>query len=629
MLKNLEALGERFEADILEQLPLKLPSLFGEDGKAIFRKKVIDGLKAKGKYKQKYIDRVKFEYTVIEHLGFIDYFLIVQDYVQWARRAGIKIGPGRGSVCNSLTAFALDITNIDSLYFDLDFDRFMRMDKKKVPDVDLDFETDRRHEVIAYIVSRYPGYSAQVVSYGLYKADNLLNDLFKVCDVDAVSDKAAIKKFVKDNIDEENFVYEEVKLKKECRMWNKQYQNIIEHFSKSYKKIRYFGTHAAGVAITGNNLLDYTALEMRGGKIVTAYDLGNLELIKVVKFDILGLRTMSSLKELEELTEEYFDYSWCEDEGILKEFGKGNTNGIFQFETSGAQGILREIQTDCVEDVLAASALNRPGPLSLRMPEAYAHNKVNVEDVAKSPWYRYSKETYGTIVYQEQIVRICREVGRYEWSAVDRILKVLKGRGRAIKFRDREIEELRVIFYAGAKAGGYSKAEADKIFSTLLIYSFNKGHAAGYAVISIQQMYYKVYHPELFWYITLKYAAKDEDLYKFKIMAVKDGNVLLLPHVNYRAEFSMQKVDGESTLAEGTINIKKVGEKAAKAIEDERRLNGRYTSIENFIDRIPKRQVNAGVVAALKECGALEFDKKVYFGRVKKYNSTLYMKGLN
>jgi DNA polymerase-3 subunit alpha len=328
--------------------------------------------------------------------------------------------------------------------------------------------------VIEYIVNKYVGHSAQVVSYGLYKADNLLNDLFKVCGVEAMQDKAAIKDYVKKHIEEEIFDYESIQESKECRYWNKQYDNIIEHFNNMYKQVRYFGTHAAGVAITGTALEDYTALEMHGGKIVTAYDLGNLELIHVVKFDILGLRTMSAVKELEEATGKLFDYSWCEDQKILKQFNEGNTDGIFQFETEGSQNILREIDCDCMEDVMAGSALNRPGPLSIRMPEAYGHNKQNLDDVKKSPWYRYSKETYGTIVYQEQIVRICREIGRYEWPNVDRILKVLKGRGRAIKFRDREIAELRKLFYDGAKAGGYSKQEAENIFNILLIYFVSK-----------------------------------------------------------------------------------------------------------------------------------------------------------
>jgi len=627
MVANLDEIVDKCEADILDQLPLKLPTVQGEDSLGTLIKEVKRGLKKKGKYTKEAIARCKHEIDVISHLGFVDYFLIVQDYVKWTKEQGIMVGPGRGSVCNSLTAYALDITNIDSLYFNLDFDRFMRMDKKKVPDVDLDFETDRRHEVIEYLVKKYEGFSAQVVSYGLYKVDNLLNDLFKVCGVEEVQDKLMIKKFLKDNVKEEIFDYEEVQKKIECKMLNKQFDNIVKHFSKMYKKIKYYGTHAAGVAITGADLIDYVALEKHGGKIVTAYDLGNLELIRVVKFDILGLRTMSVLKEMQELTGEYFEYSWCEDEKIMKEFGKGNTDGIFQFESNGAKNILQQIEADCVEDILAGSALNRPGPMSLKMPEAYANNKRNLEDVKSSPWFRYSKETYGTIIYQEQIVKICREIGKYEWGEVDRILKVLKGRGRAIKFRDREIAELKVIFYKGAKAGGYSKKEAEHIFNVLLIYSFNKGHAAGYGVISIEQMYYKVYHPEKFWYVTLKYAKK-EDRFRFETIYVRDGGIVLLPHVNFGSMYKMVKFEGEDVLSAGISNIKNVGEKAAAAIEAERK-KGRFKSLEDFLERVPKRQINAKVIRALQESGALEFKKSVYVERIKKYNSTLYMKGLN
>lgn len=628
MLDNLQEINDKCEEDILGQLPLELPSLHGEESKQAFIREIKEGLKAKGKYNKKYLKRCKREAKVIEHLGFIDYFLIVQDYVRWAKNHGIKVGPGRGSVCNCLVAYALDITDVDSIYFDLDFDRFMRMDKKKVPDIDLDFETERRQEVIDYLIKRYDGYSAQVISYGLYKTDNTINDLAKVCGIENRADINAIKKFIKANTVEDNFEYDDVKDKQECKMWNRQYQDIIKHFAKLFKKIKYYGTHAAGVVISGRDLTDYVPLEMRDGKLITTYDLGNLELINVVKFDILGLRTMSVLKELEEITEKPFEYSMCEDAKVLEEFGSGNTDGIFQFESQGSQNILREIKASSAEDVLAGSALNRPGPLSLGMHTQYGHNKENLDDVKKSPWFEYAKETYGTIVYQEQIVRICRKIGRYEWPEVDRILKVLKGRGRAIKFRDREIEQLRKIFYAGAKAGGYSKAEAEKIFSTLLIYSFNKGHAAGYGLVSIQQMFYKVYYPEAFWYVTLKYA-KETDRFRFEAQLAKDGSIILLPHVNFGAKYKMVKYEGNRLLASGTSTIKNVGVKASEMIEEEREKNGPYRSLDNFLERVNKSTVNKRVQEALLEAGALEFNKKVYNKRVVKYNSTLYMKGVS
>jgi DNA polymerase-3 subunit alpha len=627
MIDNLEEINSKIDEAILEQLPLRLPTLTG-DSLQSFRQEIVKGLKKLGKYNAKYLDRCKEEAKVIEHLGFVDYFLIVQDYVKETHRRDIAIGPGRGSVCNCLIAYAMGITKIDSIYFNLDFDRFMRMDKKKVPDVDLDFETERRHEIIEYLVQRYPGHAAQVVSYGLYKVDNLLNDLFKVCGVESAETKAQIKKYVKSKLVEDEFDWDAIKVTAEYKMWNKQCDNILKHFSKMYKKIKYYGTHAAGVAITGDDLVDYVALEMKGGKVVTAYDLGNLELIKVVKFDILGLRTMSTLKELEDMTGEKFDYSWCEDKNLLEEFGKGNTDGIFQFESAGSQGILREIGADCMEDILAGSALNRPGPLSIGMPAQYAHNKQHIENIKNNKWYRYAKETYGSIVYQEQIVRVCREIGKFEWSEVDRILKVLKGRGRAIKFRDKEIEALREIFLKGAMSQGYSKAEATDIFSILLIYSFNKGHAAGYGVVSLQQMYYKVYYPELFWYVTLKYA-KEEDRFRFETQTVKDGNLILLPHVNYGAYYKIVKLEGEGVLAQGLTNIKNVGEKAALAIESERRANGRFKDLDDFLDRVPKRVINMRVIKALQEQGALEFNESIYFSRVKKHNSSLYAKGLN
>jgi len=217
-------------------------------------------------------------------------------------------------------------------------------------------------------------------------------------------------------------------------------------------------------------------------------------------------------------------------------------------------------------------------------------------------------------------------------SDADKVLKFMKGTQMtesALREREREEKRLRAIFRKGAKkTRGLNKEEADELFDKITVYSFNEGHSTGYSLISLQQMWYKVKYPEYFWYTTLKYAANESSLYKLEIEAVKEGNIILLPHVNYGAEFSIVNIEGENALAKGLSNIKRVGDKAAKAIEDERKENGEYTSIDDFLERVPRRQVNAGVINALKESGALEFNKKIYFSRVQKYNSQLYMRGM-
>ncbi len=644
-LDGLDEIEEKVDGEILDKLELKLPKLSegtSDNSVKTLMENIKQGLREKDKYEKKYLQRCKQEYDVIVHHGFEDYFLVVQDYVKWAKARGIKVGPGRGSVCNSAVAYALDITEVDSVYFDLDFTRFLRMDKKKLPDIDLDFETDRRDEVIDYIVKKYPGKAAQICSYGLYKVDNLLNDLFKVCGVEQDSDKKDIKQWVSKNVIDDAFDYDSICSTNECKYYNKRFDDIVKHFSKMFKKVRYIGTHAAGVAVAGGDLLDYVSLESRGGKldketgerlgykISTAYDLNNLEAINVVKFDVLGLRTLSVTKELEEMTNECFNYKWLEDEEVYEYFREGKTEGIFQFERGTAKDILIKIGTDSFNDVVAASALNRPGPLSLKMPDQYAHNKYE-DNNGNEPWKRFTDKTYGTIVYQEQVTSICREIGLMEPSDADKILKFMKGTQMtesAIRMRETEEKRLREIFRAGAKKTcKMTIDEADDLFDKITIYTFNEGHSTGYSLVSLQQMYYKVKHPVLFWYVTLKYASDDASLARLKVEAVKEGNVILLPHVNYGSEYKIVTLDGQKALAEGLVNIKNVGEKAANLIEGERLDNGPFKNIDDFIDRTKSRIVNKRVIDALTEHGALEFNKKVYLGRVVKYNSTLYLKG--
>lgn len=634
-IKNLKEIEDKVEDEILEKLEIVLPEYIeGKNSYKLLEKKVRAGLKKRGKYTKEYIDRCKKELEVIEHHGFADYFLIVADYVQWAKNNGIAVGPGRGSVCNCQVAWALGITEVDSLFFGLDFRRFLRLDKKKMPDIDLDFQTTRRHEVIDYIINKYKGHAAQICSYGLYKVDNLINDLAKVCGMDDPYEIKSLKKYIKENIVEDAFDYEAIKNKKRTIEYNENYDNIILHFSRMYLKVRYIGTHAAGVAVTGGNLLRYTGLkyDSKTGKLFTVYDLADLERINVVKFDILGLNTIEQIQELENLTGDKICEEWFNDEKIYENFRKGNTDGVFQFEKQAVKDILAEIECDCFEDLVAASSMNRPGPLSLGMHTQYAESKQNQDMAKKLKYYPYTKETYGTIVYQEQLQQICVNIGKMSWEDTDRVMKILKGTSatEAVRLRhEREKGELTEKFVAGAIENGYTKKEAEELFEKFLVYTFNKGHGVGYTIISLQEMYYKLYHPLEYWYVKCKYAPKESDLFKYKAQAALSGIILFIPHVNYSADFSLRKVDGELVIQEGLSSIKFVGEKAAQFIEAERRQNGFYKSVDDFINRcqVKGSGVNKRVIEQLLEHGALEFDKKTYINRVIKYNSTLYMKG--
>lgn len=642
---NVTEIEDKCEENYLDELQLCLPSSGSKEKSfAEIKAKVKQGLSKRNKWTKEYINRCKEELEVIEYHGFEDYFLIVADYVNWAKNNGIFVGPGRGSVCNCLVAYALGITDVDSLFFNLDFRRFLRKDKKKFPDIDLDFETSRRQEVIQYLCKKYEGHSARICSYGLYKVDNLVNDLAKACGLETTGDIdettknlnkqeiARIKSAVSRCINEDKFDFDAFERDYEAKELNKKYDNIIIHFSKLFKKVRYIGTHAAGVAITSGSLLDYTALRIdKEGNVFTSYDLSDLEEVKVLKFDILGLKTMESIGELRNSTGVKVNYDEIvNDKEIMENFRRGNCDGVFQFEKKTARDMLANIDCDCFEDVVAASAMNRPGPLSMHMPETYAENKKNVEEAKESKYWEYTKETYGTIVYQEQLQQICVNLAGMSWADADGVMKMLKGSGlteKAIKERRAHEADLRGKFVDGCMKKGFSHDEADSLFDKMIVYSFNRGHAVGYTLISVEEMFYKLHYPNEYWFCKLKYAKDESEYHKFCCNASKDGAVIFLPHVNYStSKTRLRKVEGENCLQQGLSEIKNVGEKAADFIVEERNKNGIFRNFDEFYDRCKSRTVTSRVIDTLRDCGALEFDKKRYINRVIKYNSTLIAK---
>lgn len=640
MVENLEEIEDKVDEDIFADFQQLLPKL-GDDSYKKLVKKVQKSLKEKGKYTEKYIARAKEELDVIKTLGFQDYFLIVADYVNWAKQQGITVGPGRGSACNCLIAYCLGITEVDSVLFGLDFRRFLRKDKKKMPDIDMDFETSRRGEVIKYIIDRYPNQTARICSYGLYKVDNLINDLAKVCGLptdikneNAATNKkiiASLKRHIKEFIEEDNLDTQRFLLSKKTNMFNMKYDNICKHFAKLYFQVRFIGTHAAGVAVTGGNILDYTSLRIdKQGDLYTSYDLNDLETLHVIKFDMLGLKTMEEIGELRRATNTPgFNEEWVKDEKILKNFNSGNTVGVFQFDKGTVRDLLQKIECDNFRDIAAASAMNRPGPISMGQPDLYAQNKFNLDEAKKSILYKYTKDSYGTLIYQEQIQKICVKLGNMTWGDADKVMKMIGGQSQSDDARaefERNKKELGEKFVKGAMENGLSKEEAEHIFSMVLVYSFNKGHSVGYSLISVEEMYYKTYFPIQFWASKLKAENDDKKRAEYKSQAIKDGCVLLLPHVNGSVYDEISELKGEEVIQEGLSMIKGVGEKAANAIIE----SGPYIDFPDFEEKweeMPKekkRSVTKRTITLLKDFGAFDFNEKRYLKRVVSYNSSLY-----
>lgn len=634
---NMKEIYNKVEDNILDGLELELPKI-SEDGAKQLETLTKQGLKNRNKWNKEYWKRCKEELEVINYHGFADYFLIVRDYITWAKENGIETGKGRGSVCNCLVAYAVGITEVDSIKYNLDFSRFMRKEKKTLPDIDLDFERDRRQEVIDYVINKYPNKAIQICSYGMYGVDNLVNDLASVCNLKTTKDVdwfeadenkkviAEIKSYIKGFIVDDELNMSNLLNGYRTEEFNEKYDNIIKHFSKLYGKIKYLGKHSAGVAVVGTDISDYTCIIMRDrktGALSSCFDKDDLEHINCVKFDMLGLKTMSEMRELREKTGHEITEEDEESKEVIEGFREGRTDGIFQMEKSAPKKILDMIQCDCVNDIIAVNALNRPAPLQLHMHETYAHNKLSDKVDKNTPYYKYTQETYGTMLYQEQTVEVAQKVGHLTPQQSFDMLKIMK---KAENLTKPEyipiIEQMKKDFFRGCRQEGLTREQTNSIWASMLIYGFNKGHSTGYALISIDQMFYKVHYPTQFWYVKMKYADNDADIFKYSQFAVKDGAVVMLPHVNYSAKTSLRKMDGEDVIQQGLSIIKGIGEKAAETIEEERR-KGVFKSYDDFYDRCKGRSVTKGVIKTLKEQGALEFNKNKYMSRVVKYNSTL------
>jgi DNA polymerase-3 subunit alpha len=638
MERNLEEIEDKCDDNIIDELAAK-PSLpkFDEnkDSFQLLTQKVKAGLKKRGLYNKKYINRVKEELGVIKSNHFEDYFLIVQDYTLWAKDNGIGVGPGRGSGCNCLVNYALEITDVDPIYFDLDYKRFIREDKKTLPDIDIDFETSRRAEVQAYMVEKYKDHSCQIASYGTNKVDNLINDLVKTYEnlKNNADEIKQIKKMINSHQNEEKQIdLDELRMDSYAIQLNKDYKYLIDAFCFMYNKVKYMGTHAAGVAISLDSIYHYTAVryDKKNNKYFSSYNLVDLERCGIIKYDLLGLGTLSPIVEIRKNHgKKDFDYiKAINDEKVINAFAEGKCNGIFQYNEKAAQDLLKEIHTSNFNDVVAASAMNRPGPLANGVPSMYAEAKQTWETIADRPPYsKLIDYTYGCILYQEQVNSIAVEYGGLNWNQADKLRKMddpasLKSRELLEKYHD----EFADIFVKGMGRYGISESEARDLFEKFLLYTFNKGHAVGYALISVEEMYNKVYYPNEFWYTKLKQTNLEKNGSKYMAEACEDGAVIFLPHVNYSAKFSLRKVEGEDAIQMGLDSIKGVGEKAATFIENERKKNGIYKSYDDFYDRckVKGSPVNIGVINILKTEGALEFNKKIYIKRTVKFNSSLY-----
>ena len=572
----------------------------------------VNKLKSLNKYSKKYIDRFNYELEVIFKKGYCDYFLICYDVTDFALKNNILTGFGRGSVGGSLVAYCLGLTQIDPLIHGTLFERFLREDKITMPDIDMDFDAKKRYLVVDYLLNKFEDKAAQIISFGKWQTRNTIGDLCKVFDCQEIKDE--LIENVKSVIGDEE--YDEIKVDD---LLNNDFLNdvnkrsdIIKYFCKMYGQMHLFGKHASGVAICKYKIKNVVSLMKNANSVVTAFDKHSLEKMNILKLDILGLSTLSVMSEVEKMTGCKYNEDILINKKVIKSYKDLNITGIFQFDSYGGRKVLELVKPDNFDEIVACTSINRPGPLQMGVIDKYIlgkDSKINKDEL--EPWDSLFKETYGQIIYQEQVMRLCKEFANMEWPLVDKMMKNFK-KGNSEK-------ELRKAFVVGMVNNGFEKNKAKELYSKITSYSFNKSHAVAYIILSFYMMWASIKYPLEFYFSLLKRETEERKIRRFESCAAYNGIVFLLAHVNGSADYAIENIEGGKVIRIGLRNIDGVGEKIANEIIK----NGPYNCEELLTQRLPKRIITSAVLEALRNYGALEFNKNLLKKRYTNYNGNL------
>lgn len=596
-----------------------------------------------------YKERAKYEFKRITNKSMEDYFLLVADLVEEARRRGIAVGPGRGSGGASLVARAIGITEIDPVATDCMFDRFLPDYRKNLPDFDVDFgPTYRRDELKQYMIEKYNGKAAVICNIIRLTRDVLINDLAKILNIPTdVAD--ALKKLVASmgigDKDKTVYpVYSELMQNKDIAKIDFLYQHVVLHFCKLYGSMRGYSKHASGLAISSGNLSQYTPLFVRGKEVYTAYEKKMLEKLNIVKIDILGIDAIAAVQQMCKLTNvDHLDIP-MNDKEVYQMFADLDTVGIFQFDTPSAKQYLDAVKPENLDELSACTALNRPGSSNMGSTQVYVDGKKGKIDMT-TPLAQCCKDSYGALIYQEHVLLACRNIGHMSWENAVRVMKTLHGQNH------RE-DPLPQEFITGCvKYSGLTEDEAWELYNRITSYTFNKAHAIAYSTLAYWMMWFKKYHP-FEYYLSILQFENDEnrrrtyeaDAYNRK--EKKDKVVVLLPHVNGSRNYHAVTIGGHRFIRAGLQGIDKVGPAAAIAIEKEWKANGDFTNVEDLLKRvngtytvlkgrgkekvevemIRKSPVKTDTLQALIEAGAVEFDFDKYKKRCTNYLGSLVNK---
>jgi len=607
----------------------EIPSLeWGEDSKTKLYNICKNGLKRAGLYvgdaNKVYRDRLAYEFNTVMKKGFIDYFLLCYDLYKFARDNGIRANFGRGSVCGSLLAFAIGVTEIDPILYDIPFDTFLREDKETTPDIDMDFPRSRRGEVVAYIMRKYEGRAAQISTYGYYQVKNLANDLVKALEMSEDEGRAFKMRLDamlegKTSSDMDKITLRSYLMTAGALRDAEQECKAVTHFVRLYGQVRYIGMHPAGIAIATKDIDTMVPLQHSKNGLQTAFDLNDLGHIGIVKFDVLGLGTLDTVANCEKMIGKKYDiYSIRNDDAVLNDFREGILTGVFQFDSRQAKEYAYQVSPQTDMDIFALNGINRPGPLAFGYLDKYAERLLDGVDRADIPSYEMeiAPDTYGVFLYSDHIIKLCLWAG-LDRQETDKLIKAVS------KKTIGQYKGLQDKMLAGLKGRGLSDENAQDMFDCLSLYGFKKAHAVGYGLFSYYTAYLKHYHPVEYYCALLMSEEKEVKRIEYELDALNSGVSIMIATVNSSSDYQVvTDKDGDKWIQKGISSIAGIGPVAARSIIE----MGPYESAGHMRSLIPKRQVNERAYDVLEKAGALVFDDKDIVELSRRYCKTLYQK---
>ena len=561
-------------------------------------------------------ERLNYELSTIRNMGYVDYFLIVWDFIKYARDHDIMVGPGRGSAAGSLVAYTLGITQLDPIRYDLLFERFLNPERVSMPDIDVDFCFERRQEVIDYVRRKYgDDCVVQIVTFGTLAARGVIRDVGRVMDLPYAQVDTIAKMIPQElNITIDKALQMNPELKKVYED-QKEIHDLIDTAKRLEGLPRHTSMHAAGVVISQKDVSEYVPLSRASdGSIVTQFTMTTLEELGLLKMDFLGLRTLTVIQNAVHLIEQdagvkldmqHIDYN---DKKVLDSLGTGRSDGVFQLESAGMKNFMKELKPQSLEDVIAGISLYRPGPMDF-IPQ-YIRGK-NRPDTIKYDCPQLEpilKPTYGCIVYQEQVMQIVRNLAGYTLGRSDLVRRAMSKKKAAVMEKERQNfvygnEEEEV---PGCIANGISEQTANKIYDDMIDfakYAFNKSHAAAYAVVSYQTAFLKYYYPVEFMAALMTSVIEMPTKVAEYIQVCRQMNIKILPPDVNRGAYGFSVDNG--AIRYGLSAIKSVGRPVINALVEEREANGEYRSLKDFIERLTGT-VNKRAIENFIKAGALD-----------------------